>query len=143
MKKIHLFFLLGVLVLGMSSCKYDEGPFISFVSISERVANSWVVNTATINGGTSADSIAGFQEISFFKEGACQIIYDSSGTEYAYVGDWALTEKKKAIHIDAHDELTHTATYVNDWTISRLKDAELKVTYQEGGDTYVVDFEPK
>lgn len=131
---------MAMLVAGMTSCKYDEGPFLSFVPKTERVTNTWVVNTATVNGADG--TIPNFKEITFFKEGGCQIIYDTSGTEYAFTGDWAFTDKKLAIHIDADDELTHTSTYVSDWTILRLKEEELKVSFTDNSDLYVVAFKP-
>lgn len=147
MKKIYLFSLLAMLALGMTSCKYEEGPFISVIPKVERVSNTWVVETAVING-VSGTSISSFKEITFFKEGACQIIYNPLGIEVAYGGTWAFNPDKSAITILTTDDLTHLLSYGNDWTILHLKEDQLKVSYSEstlGGstDSYVVTFKPK
>lgn len=146
MKKIQLFLLLAVLAMGMSACKYDEGPLISFVPKTERIANTWVVNEANING-TSKSSIDGFKEITFFKEGNCQIVYTILSTDVAYGGTWTLSDDKSYIRINTTDDLTHLFSYANDWTILHLKEDALKVSYSEsnvsgGTDSYVVTFEP-
>ena len=147
MKKIYLFSLLAMLALGMSSCKYEEGPFISFIPKVERVSNTWVVNTAVINGA-SGTSIPNFKEVTFFKEGVCQIIYNPLSVEVAYGGTWAFNPDKSAITILTTDDLTHLFSYGNDWTILHLKEDELKVTYSESTlsgstDSYIVTFKPK
>jgi hypothetical protein len=146
MKKIQWMLVLAMLVIGFAGCKYDEGPFISFIPKTERVGNTWVVNTAVINGTPQA-SINGFKKITFFKEGACQIIWIDGTTEKSSLGTWEFTEKKEAIHIEVAEELNATKTYVNDWTILHLKEKQLKVTYINtnstgGKDTYIVTFEP-
>lgn len=147
MKNIRILSLFVLLALGMTACKYDEGPLVSFVSRKERVANTWVVNTANING-TDQSEISGFKKIIFFSEGACQIFYTTVFGDLAYSGTWAFSEDQSSIHLDLDDDLTHLATYVNDWTILRLKDKELKVSYTEtpttgSPDAYIVTFKPE
>lgn len=142
MRKLHLFSLLVLLAIGFSGCTYDEGPLISFVSKKERVANTWVVNTANING-VDGSEIPGFKKLIFFSAGACQIFYNPLGVEVAYGGTWALSEDKKSIPIDTKDELTGLFSYVSDWTILHLKDKILKVTYTDNSDLYVVEFKPE
>jgi hypothetical protein len=147
MKKIQLLLLLAVLAIGVSSCKYEEGPFISFIPKVERVSNTWVVDQAVVNG-VSSTSISGFKEITFFKEGACQIIYTALTLEYAYGGTWAFDDEKAGIVINTTDDLTHLLSYGNTWTILHLKEDVLKVSYSQsnltgGTDSYVVTFKPK
>jgi hypothetical protein len=141
MKKMLLFSLMALLMLGMTSCKYDEGPFISFIPKVERISNTWVPNEAVKNG-TSSTSIDGFKEITFFKEGACQIIRTSGSTEIGFTGTWVLSDDKMTIHISVVGDLNASSTYVSDWTILRLKEEELKVSYTDSPDTYIVTFEP-
>lgn len=141
MRKIQLLSLLALLVMGMTSCKYEEGPFLSVIPKVERVTNTWVVNEAVKNG-TSSTSIDGFKEITFFKEGDCQIVYAAGSFEFAYSGTWTFADSKETIHILANDDATGLSTYENDWTILRLKEDELKVSFTEGSDAYVATFEP-
>ena len=142
MKKFYLLTLLILLGIGFTGCTYEEGPLVSFVSKSERVANSWVVNTANKNG-TESTEIEGFKQINFFSEGACQIFYNPLGVDIAYSGTWALSEDNKRILINTNDELTGLFSYVSEWTILKLKDKILKVTYIDNSDFYVVEFKPK
>jgi hypothetical protein len=131
-----------MLAIGFSGCTYEEGPLISFVSKKERIANTWVVNTANING-TDGTEIPGFKKIIFFSAGACQIIYNPLGVEVAYAGTWALSDDNKSIRIDTSDELTGLFNYVSDWTILHLKDKILKVSYTDNSDLYIVEFKPE
>lgn len=138
--------MLAVLAMGFAACKYEEGPFISFIPKTERIANTWVVSQADING-TPHSSIDGFKKIIFFKEGACQIFYINGTTETASSGTWAFSSDKKSIHISVADDTNAAITYVNDWTILHLKEDVLKVTYFDTSgsgsiDTYIVTFEP-
>lgn len=145
MKKFYLFSLVAMLVLGLTSCKYEEGPAIAFTSKLKRVSNTWVVNQAEINGASST-SISGFKEITFFENGDCQIVYTPFGVDYPYSGTWTFTTDKSAIRINTTDDGTGLLSYANDWTILMLKEDALKVTYSQsaggGTDSYIVTFEP-
>lgn len=141
MKKFYLFSLLVLLTLGMTGCRYEEGPFISFLPKADRLGNTWVVNTVSLNG-TSGTSIDGFKEITFFNEGGCQIIYNPLNTEIAYSGTWAFSDDKKIVQINTVDELFGVDRYESDWTILALKDEVLKVTFTDDGDVYIVEFKP-
>ena len=132
---------MAVLLVGMNSCKYEEGPFISFIPKTERVGNTWIVSTVTIDG-TQDTEIDGFKQITFFKEGGCKIIYTAFSVEVAYSGTWAFDDKKEIINIDVTDEAFGTDNVVMHWTILRLKEEELKVTYTYDNKLYVVDFVP-
>jgi hypothetical protein len=146
MKKLYLFAVLAVLVMGMNSCKYEEGPFISFVPKTERVTNKWIVNNAIIDG-TQGASIPGFKDITFFKEGGATRVSTVLGVDFAYSGTWAFSDDKAAIVIALTDELTGLTSYNSTWTILHLKEDELKPSFSDTDSfgtttTYIVTFEP-
>lgn len=139
MKKIRLFAILPLLMLAMAGCKYEEGPFVSFVPKQERIANTWVVEEVDKNGNLDTE-IEGFKEITFFKEGACQIIYNPGGVEFGFTGTWVLNDDKTYLTLLLDDDLTGTVNYESVWTILRLKEDQLKVTYTDGSDVYITTF---
>lgn len=132
---------MALLVVGMTSCKYDEGPFISFIPKTERVANTWVPNEAEKNG-VSSTTLPGFKEITFFKEGGCTLIQNPTGFDVASSGTWAFSDDKLQLLIDLDDELTQQVKYQKTWTILHLKEDELKVSFSDTSGSYVVTFEP-
>ncbi len=46
-------------LLFVSSCKYEDGPAISFRSKRDRIANEWVVDKITIDGKDSTELLKG------------------------------------------------------------------------------------
>lgn len=146
MKKIQLLsILMLVLVMGMSSCKYEEGPFISVIPKVERVTNTWIVSNATVDG-TQSSSISWLKEITFYKEGGLGVVRSILGIDSPYTGTWAFTEDKGGLTLLSKDDLTGLLSFNRDMTILKLKEELLKVTWIEptsGADqVYVVEFVP-
>lgn len=143
MKKFSVIALLALLVMaGLSSCKYEDGPFISFIPKVERVANTWIVgqefmNDTLITGTNSLD------QITLYKEGNCGLISSWWGGTITYNGTWAFTDDKAAITIavvDGTGFLSINETY----TILRLKEKELWVQFtDDNGDRWETHFIPK
>jgi hypothetical protein len=146
MRKIQLFALLTLLIVGMTGCKYEEGPFISFVPKVERVTNSWIVSTAIINGEQQTD-ISGFNYITFFKEGNAAVQFEILGAAIDYSGTWTFNEDNSAILLTTDDDATGVFEYNRTMTILKLKEKELHVTWTEGSgsniETYDVVFVPR
>jgi hypothetical protein len=147
MRKIQLFALLSLLIVSMTGCKYEEGPFISFVPKVERVTNSWIVSTATING-VQETNIDGFNFITFFKEGNASVQFDILGVASNYTGTWVFNEDKTTIILETDDDATGFFEWNRTFTIKKLKEKELQLTWTETTlsgdiDTYDVVFVPR
>lgn len=130
MKKFILFTLMALLVVGATSCRYDEGPFVSVIPRTERVSNTWIVGQAIVDGQTQSE-LSGFKQVTFYKEGNCNMILTALGAEFAYSGTWAFTDGDEAITYTVTDELTGFITITQEWTILKLKEDDLWVTYTE------------
>ncbi|HHG83373.1 MAG TPA: hypothetical protein ENJ82_01385 [Bacteroidetes bacterium] len=129
MKKVTFFSLFLVLVLGLSSCTYEEGPFLSVRSKTERVANTWVVGK-TIKDGVESSSQDGFKSIAFTNEGNATFIGTVLGVEYTMTGTWKFNDDNSVITVDLKDS-TGLITSKQDWTILKLKEKDLWVTFIE------------
>ncbi|MCB9231876.1 MAG: hypothetical protein H6581_09450 [Bacteroidia bacterium] len=130
MKKFTIIALLALFVVtGLTSCKYEDGPFISFIPKVERVANTWVVDQEFKNDTlTTGDHYV--KQIIFYKEGNCSLTLTVIGFDILYTGDWAFTDDKSAITIAVVDGSGFTS--VNEtYTILRLKEKEMWVTYTD------------
>ena len=146
MKKFQLLsILILALVMGMSSCKYEEGPFISVIPKVERVTNTWIVSNATVDGAQSS-SISWLKEITFFKEGGLNVVRTALGFDVPFTGTWAFTDDKSALELLSKDDATGFVSFDRTMTILKLKEELLKVTWVEptsGADqVYVVEFVP-
>jgi hypothetical protein len=145
MKKIQFIMLFFVLALGMSSCKYEEGPFISVIPKTERVTNTWIVSNAIIDG-TQSSSIPSFKQITFYKEGDLNVVFTVLGVDVPYSGTWEFSDDKAAIVFTSKDEASGFFSYDRTWTILKLKEELLKVTWVEPttstDEVYTVEFVP-
>ncbi len=146
MKKFQLLsVLMLVLVMGMSSCKYEEGPFISVIPKVERVTNTWIVSNATIDG-TQSSSISWLKQMTCFKDGGLDVLQSVLGLDVPYTGTWAFTDDKSGLTFLSKDDATGLFSFDRDLTILKLKEDLLKVTWIEpssGADeVYVVEFVP-
>ncbi|MEM6270938.1 MAG: hypothetical protein AAF998_15970 [Bacteroidota bacterium] len=147
MKSIKFSALFLLLVLGLSSCKYEEGPLISFTPREERVANTWIVSRAVVNGEVSS-SLSDFTSITFTK-GGNDVNFQRTwiGIPYTLVGDWSFNDDNTIIRMNLVDEGTGLLSFDFEWTIRKLKEDELWVTYTEveGSETnsYQVELVPE
>lgn len=104
MKNASIGLLLSVLFLTTPSCKkYEEGPYVSLRSKTERVANNWRVEKA-MNGNTDITSDFERYEIIFTTSNRASIIaaYKFFGTTYAYIteGTWSFNGNKEKLIVD-------------------------------------------
>lgn len=130
MKIAKFFPLMMLLVLGLTSCKYQEGPLISFVPRLERVAGTWIVGTAIVDGVESS-SLDGFEYVTFTKEGQ-NVEYKGTfiGIPYTLTGSWNFDADETIIEMDLADG-TNLFTFKPEWTILKLKEKEMWVSYSE------------
>ncbi len=115
--------LFSILALTISSCKYEDGPFISLRSKKERVANVWVIDKAYNNGDDETSNYDQY-ELDLNKDGDAKLTsnYTSGGFTFSFSteGNWVFENKKNDIRLDFDDD---DADQV--YEILRLKEKEL------------------
>ena len=118
-------YLVSTLVIFiMASCsKYEEGPGISFVSKTERVSNTWEVESA-YNGDENITSS--------YDEYTLQLLFDGDASlaalyslgslsfEFETNGTWEFVENKEEIYLNFEDDDADRI-----YIIQRLKQEEL------------------
>jgi hypothetical protein len=139
MKIAKFFPLIMLLVIGLGGCKYQEGPFISFTPRLERVSGTWIVGKAIVDGVESS-SLDGFEYITLTKSGQ-NVEYKGKflGIAYTLTGDWNFNEDESIIEMNLVDG-TGLITFDLAWTILRLKEKEMWVTYTETDSNNVTTF---
>lgn len=122
--------LFSILVLTASSCKYEDGPFISLRSKAERVANVWVIDKAYKDGNDETSNYDQY-ELNLSKGGDAKLTsnYSSGGFTFSFTteGNWVFENKKNDIRLDFDDD---DADQV--YEILRLKENELWIK-EKGG----------
>ncbi len=119
MKKYILILLIAFFIV--PSCKYDDGPFISIYTKTERVVGNKSFKKVLIDGeDVTADYKDQYME--FFKNGSLVwFIYDGTNLEASYPGTWKFTENKTHIEMIIYHE---SETYTWNWEIKRLTYAD-------------------
>ncbi len=121
-KKFITLSLIAFLAVGItSSCKYEEGPFISLRSKKERVVNTWQIEKIIEDDGDE-------------KSGD-----DVPDTEYTYSDDdtykvdgnkrgkWKFTNSQEEININFNYPRP-----AKNWTILKLKEKEMWLKNDDG-----------
>ena len=139
MNKIKFFVVIFAVALGLSGCKYEEGPFISFTPRQERVAGPWIAEKSIVDG-TESVGLEGFNRMTMFKDGAMTMILELLGAEIAYSGNWVFGDKDETLLISLTDDATGLFSIEQTWEIIRLKEKELWVRYTDDNKTYEVNF---
>lgn len=142
MKRI-LFFILPLLVFAADSCKkYEDGPWISLRTKTERLSNTWQVSTAYQNGVDKTSDFnvayAGYL-LTIKKDNSYTLVYNpfNLGT-VTDNGTWSFNSDK------SHVILVNSNGDRADYTILRLKEKELWVKFtDDNGDVWEVHLVPK
>lgn len=140
MRKIQFLTLLAFLFVAMNGCKYEEGPFISFIPKVERVANTWKVSSATLNGNPESN-VESIKTVTFYKEGNASVTFDIANVDVVFNGNWTFNAKKETILLTTEDG-SGFLNYDRTMTILKLKEEELHVSWIDGTDAYDVVFTP-
>jgi hypothetical protein len=120
-----LIILSGLMFAGIQSCKkYEEGPLISLVSRTERVANTWIVDNYKLNGTDYTSLVSGYQETY------------TTGGDYSYhwglfsgTGGWAFKNNDAEIQITGFEDQS-SQTLV----ILKLEEKQFWYYYMDGND---------
>ena len=134
MKKI-----LGTLALItlLSSCRYEEGPFINFTNVEKRIRGRWSVSTIYKNGeitDTETPSIveSKYAQYEFYKTNVLVINYFYNGVVYQSSGSWEFGKKKKTINaVFSHHQYYNIS---REYEIVKFKNKELKVRFKDEND---------
>lgn len=115
--------LAAVALLAMGCKKYDDGPGISLVPRTERVANTWVIERATADGDDVTSSYDQYV-LSLTTDGAATLDaeYTVFGVDVSTetTGTWAFANDQEQLVLDFEEDLAD-GTYI----INRLTQTEL------------------
>jgi len=131
MKKRILFALLVLFVV--SSCKYDEGPFITIYSKKERIMGNKSFKKVIVNDQDITSQYA-TQYLEISKSGGFSWLFyntNSYNPDKYYGGYWELYDSKKKFKMEVFENDT---SYTWDWDIVRLTYADffLERTDEDG-----------
>ncbi len=94
MRKLTL--IIGLFMLLMACHKYENGPFISFRSVKNRVIGNWKLVDYTVNGEDQLASLVGDQEFWWrFKED--YTLEKDMGGPKPISGEWEVDENNNII----------------------------------------------
>ena len=129
MKYAFLFIAFAVLI---GSCKYEEGPFISFRTKKGRIANKWAYDLVLSNG---IDETADYKDsyIEFLKPDKVILSGDIGIDE----GLWQFKSESKMV-IKLFMTNSSGEDYTREWIITRLKENEMWL--KEVSNTTIVEY---
>lgn len=94
MKKLT--YIIGIFMLLMACHKYENGPFISFRSVKNRVVGNWKLVEYTVNGESQLDSLVDDQEYWWrFKED--YTLERDLGGNQPFKGEWEINDDNNII----------------------------------------------
>ena len=110
LKKSTLFILLlvGTMAPILQGCnKYSDGPILSVVSRTERLANIWKVENYKIDGTDYTSIVSNYTEI-FSKSGAYSYDWGILGGS----GTWAFQNNDMEVKLTGNDNQTSRTLYI-------------------------------
>lgn len=131
MKNLTRAFLLALLcgstLTIVQSCqKYENGPFISLRSRTERISNQWKVENYKVNGTDYTSLVSSYVE-TFSESGA----YSYSWTLLNGEGTWAFQNKDMEVKLTGDSAQTSRTLY-----ILKLEEDEFWYYYMDGDDKH-------
>lgn len=125
LRSLILVLFIGLLVVSTQSCnKYEDGPFFSVRSRTERVANTWKIDNYKVNGTDYTSLMGGYTE-TYTKDGDFSFAWGSlSGT-----GKWAFQNNDEEIKINGTNNMSSMTLF-----ILKLEEKEFWYYYMDGSD---------
>ncbi|MFN6945848.1 MAG: hypothetical protein ACK4ND_12945 [Cytophagaceae bacterium] len=129
-KTATLIILMGLFMgpIFQSCKKYPENPLIVMKSRSERVANTWKVDTVKKNGDDYTSFLQGYSE-TYIKNGAYSYQWGLANGS----GVWEFQNKDKEIKLTGNDGHSSRTLF-----IEKLQENDFWYYYFDGNDKYVV-----
>lgn len=129
MNRKNIFPILLLVVASFAACKkYEEGPAISFRSKTARVANTWKVESYTINGTDYTSTLANLNYMETYDKDGNYSYTSSAGSGS---GRWEFQSNEEQIKRSGVSSQP-TETLV----ILRLKEKEFWYYYLDGNDRH-------
>jgi hypothetical protein len=125
LKSLFFVLFIGLLAVSTQSCnKYEDGPFFSLRSRTERVANTWKIDNYKVNGNDYTSLLSGYTE-TYSKDGNFSFAWGIlSGT-----GTWKFQNKDKEILITGINNVSTMTLF-----ILKLEEKEFWYYYMDGND---------
>jgi hypothetical protein len=127
--------LLGsiVLILLLSGCKYEEGPFLSFTGVEKRIRGSWTISNVYKNGvetDTESPTVVEAKNATFefYKSRTLLINYMQDNINKESSGSWEFGNKKKTIRVVFINQYYSVS---REYKIIKFKNNELKVRFTD------------
>ena len=137
------FFIILSLLCLFGACRYEEGPFISFTPVKDRIRGEWKVNSIQKNGVFTTSESPSLAEslnnlFDFYINQRLQINYMEDGTLYLSDGFYEFSSDKKELIAEFSDKYH---SYKRTYKILKFKNKELKVKFtDENTAEWILDF---
>ena len=144
MKKIILMIITIATIT--SSCRYKEGPAISFRSVKSRLFGNWKVMEFNSNGIDSLkyynDSCGCKMNIPTLSDEQDILFYDCHNTLH-YRGSFSFSHNKKIMKVTYYGQFHYIGPIAidSDWEILRLTKDNLKISTTVNNANYIISFE--
>ena len=121
----------------LGSCRYEEGPFMSFTPVKDRIRGQWKLSTvqkddvATLSESPSVAE-NGDNLFEFYVTQRLQINYWENGTIYQADGFYEFSDNKKQLLLTFSDRYH---SYKRTYDILKFKNKELKVQFTDEKNT--------
>jgi hypothetical protein len=133
LKKSTVVLLLALLIISGSCKKYEDGPFFSIYSKTERASGNWRFDQVKEDGVDITAEYAN-QAVNIAKSGDLywtQGYIDSPWNTYGLSGKWNFVNSKTQIEMYFHEGVKDAFSIV--WNIKRMAYADLQLErYDEG-----------
>lgn len=127
-KNILIVTALSFLAIGFLSCsKYEQGPGLSFRSKSKRLANSWRIQSVTVNGIERAQEPLFAKQKHYIYEGGSYVIniINPNTLEAEDVqGSWTLYDDDRKLSVN-RTNINGVTDSLEDYQILKLKEQSL------------------
>ncbi|MDD4395298.1 MAG: hypothetical protein PHQ33_05380 [Bacteroidales bacterium] len=144
MKKNILRALLLLLVLATTSCRYEEGPYVSFISPENRIVGYWELSHVKLNGNEITTSSNPANQVgnyyAFFIERMLSVTTIINQVRMESVsGYWEFSDNEKELIVNF---VLANKTYSYIAKIKLLSSKELIYEYtDENGDSWRLQFD--
>jgi len=117
--------LFSAIVLLLAGCqKYEDGPFISFRSKTERISNIWNFRTVTTSSGSNISDEYNGWRMAISDDGIFEIDWVLLGQSRIQPGTWDFNDDKTKLII-TYENTALEQFWPKSLTINRLKEKDL------------------
>jgi len=129
-KSLSLIVAVILVMVGMSGCKYPEGPFLSIQTREGRVAKKWEVIMATDSAGEDISNNFDEAEFDFEEDGEAEATLEVLGIPVEFEGDWNLDNDDTVLELELEQKTTNVPLNKN-YEILRLTRTEFWLRDQD------------